>query len=187
MSVERAANIRQEGGLEPEILDTLKMDDYLLADFVRGGSAGYAVSAAEAANVNFYVAYYASQRGGVSAHSPRTCLPGGGWDILVFREHQIAGAGQDGTALRVNRAIVQHGSERQLVYYWFQERGRNVTNEYLVKWYLFEDALVRNRTDGALVRLTTPLGRHEAEAAGDLRLEQFARGVHPILAAYLPD
>jgi EpsI family protein len=73
------------------------------------------------------------------------------------------------------------------VYYWFQERGRAVTNEYLVKWYLFEDALLRNRTDGALVRLTTPVGRHEAEPAADARLEQFARGVQPTLAAYLPD
>jgi len=82
---------------------------------------------------------------------------------------------------------VQQGSQRQLVYYWFQERGRDITSEYLVKWYLLEDALLRNRTDGALVRLITPLGPNESPSAADQRLAQFSASALPQLANYLPD
>ena len=137
--------------------------------------------------MNLYVAYYASQRTGEAVHSPRSCLPGGGWGMSEFGQRTITDAPGADAPLLVNRAIVQQGSERQLVYYWFQERGRNITNEYLVKWYLFEDALLRNRTDGALVRLITPLRHNETAADADARLAQFAATVRPLLADYLPD
>jgi len=89
--------------------------------------------------------------------------------------------------LRVNRAVIQQGVSRQLVYYWFQQRGRDLTNEYLVKWYLFADALARNRTDGALVRLITPLAENEDLAAADARLAQFSAVALPRLASYVPN
>ncbi len=83
--------------------------------------------------------------------------------------------------------IIQKGDDEQLVYYWFQQRGRVVTNEYLVKWYLFWDALTRNRTDGALVRLMTNVnpGRNLADA--DERLTSFANGVASQLQNYVPN
>jgi exosortase D (VPLPA-CTERM-specific) len=176
--------------LESLYVDTLKMDDYLLADFLgseagEDGSAG--TSAAAGAPINLYVAYYASQRTGQSAHSPRSCLPGGGWRIVEFAPHKVASVPRAAEALQVNRVIVQQGADRQLVYYWFQERGRDITSEYLVKWYLLKDAIVRNRTDGALVRLVTPLAAGEPAAAGDARLAQFANSVLPALHNYLPN
>ena len=62
-----------------------------------------------------------------------------------------------------------------------------VTNEYAVKWYLFQDALTRNRTDGALVRLTLPLGDADSLEAADAELAAFAAQALPRLAASLPD
>ncbi len=176
----------QRSQLETVYIDTLKMDDYLLADFVRQ-SGGTTDSTADGPPVNLYVAYYASQRTGQSAHSPRSCLPGGGWRISDFGQREVSGVRNNGAPLRVNRAIVQQGPERQLVYYWFQERGRSITSEYLVKWYLLEDGIVRNRTDGALVRLITPLGVNESAAAGDVRLTEFTARVMPTLQGYLPN
>jgi len=137
------------GRLESFYLDVLKVSDYLIADFV----------GPDKRLVNFYAAYYVSQRKGESAHSPRSCIPGGGWEIASLTERDIQAAPGGGRPLRVNRALIQKGEEKQLVYYWFQQRGRMLTNEYMVKWYLFWDALTRNRTDGALVRLITPVGR----------------------------
>ena len=72
----------------------------------------------------------------------------------------------DGQPLPVNRVIIGLGDDRQLVYYWFAQRGRMLTNEYLVKWYIFWDALTRNRTDGALVRLTTFVDESDSGIAG---------------------
>src|SRR5262249_53595478 len=132
-------------------------------------------------------AYYASQRTGQAAHSPRSCLPGGGWRILDFAQHQVSGVQLDGAPLRVNRAVVQRGPSRQLVYYWFQERGHDLTNEYLVKWYLLKDALRPNRTDGGLLRLFPPWHDSESLAVADARLSHFAKDVLPVLRGYLPD
>ena len=174
--------------LEAVYLNTLRLDDYLLADFARDARDGEGSgSEAAGAPVNLYVAYYASQRTGEAAHSPRSCLPGGGWRILDFTQREVTAVRLNGVPLRVNRALVEHGTDRQLVYYWFQERGRDLTNEYLVKWYLLKDAVLRNRTDGALVRLVTPVPENEPAAAADARLAQFASRALPQLGEYLPD
>jgi exosortase D (VPLPA-CTERM-specific) len=165
------------GQLEQIVLNELKLDDYMIAGYVDGQQHG----------INFYVAYYASQRKGESAHSPRTCLPGGGWEMKGLADYEVAGATTKDHPLRVNRAIIQMGEHRQLVYYWFQQRGRTITNEYLVKWYIFWDALTRSRTDGALVRLITPLAPGENEEAGDTRLAEFTKLITARLPEFVPD
>ena len=132
--------------LDGVYLEALKLDDYVLADF----------NAAGRPPVNLYVAYYNSQRKGESVHSPRSCIPGGGWRISGIASRDIALAGGAGH-LSVNRVVIERGDVKQVVYYWFDQRGRVLTNEYLVKWYIFWDSLTRNRTDGAMLRLTVPV------------------------------
>lgn len=160
------------GTLETIVLDELKLDDYILADYRK--SDGQAV--------NFYVAYYGSQRSGAAAHSPRSCLPGGGWRV---ESHTKVKLGAEG--ILVNRFVISKGEYRQLVYYWFKQRDRIVANEFAVKWYLLWDALTRNRTDGALVRLTTQIAPGEDLERGDERLREFSALAIPQLTAYVPD
>ena len=138
-----------------EFLDALQLDDYILANFVDQGSQGVQHT------VNFYSAWYNSQKGGESSHSPRTCIPGGGWQLTSLDQVTIPDARVGTVPLRINRVMIEKGASKQLVYYWFQQRGRVITNEYMVKWYLFWDALTRQRTDGALVRfvITVPDGK----------------------------
>jgi exosortase D (VPLPA-CTERM-specific) len=167
----------QRERLDDEFVQTLKFSDYLLGNYQRQG----------AEVVNLYVAYYASQRKGESVHSPKGCLPGGGWVIEQFGQRVMSDVRVGGQPLTVNRAVIAHGTERQLVYYWFQQRGRVLTNEYLVKWYLFWDSLTRNRSDGGLVRLITPLPSRTGADHADSVLQDFARAAEPRLHAYLPD
>jgi exosortase D (VPLPA-CTERM-specific) len=162
--------------LEDVYLDVLRLDDYLLADYRRPAILP----------VNFYIAWYDTQRAGRSAHSPRACLPGDGWQIQEFGQVVLPGAANSATTLQMNRALIARGRERQLVYYWFQQRGRNVTNEYLVKWYLLWDLLTRRRSDGALVRLTLRLPDGQPAEAADRQLQAFASEVAPVLEPYLP-
>ncbi|HTP40151.1 MAG TPA: VPLPA-CTERM-specific exosortase XrtD [Steroidobacteraceae bacterium] len=165
----------QRDVMDKQSLATLMLDDYILANYADGHEAP----------VNFYVAYYGSQHSNASVHSPSSCLPGGGWRILDFTRQEIPSA-MGAAPLAVNRAIVEQGDQRQLVYYWFQERGRNITSEYMVKWYLLWDAATRHRTDGALVRLITPLPRNGDTRDADARLLKFSRQVLPILGQYVP-
>jgi exosortase D (VPLPA-CTERM-specific) len=163
--------------MEQIYLDALKLDDYVMADYVRG----------ERDVVNLYVAWYDSQRAGQSAHSPRSCLPAGGWRMTQFSQVDVPGVQVGTQQLHVNRVQIELGNSKQVVYYWFQQRGRVITNEYLVKWYLFVDSLTRRRTDGALVRLVTPLGVNEPVEDADRRLAEFAGKVAPRLERYIPD
>lgn len=158
--------------LESLVLDALKLDDYIMVDYRNQDSEA----------VNFYVAYYGSQRSGASAHSPRSCLPGGGWRIESHTKIYIKPGD-----FPVNRFVIRKGEYRQLVYYWFKQRDRIITNEFAVKWYLLWDAVTRNRTDGALIRLTTLLNPGEDADRGDKRLRDFAAQAVPKLAEYVPD
>jgi exosortase D (VPLPA-CTERM-specific) len=167
----------QPGQMESIYLDALKLDDYVISDY--HDNAGKVI--------NFYSAYYASQRSGASVHSPSSCIPGGGWVIKDRTVRAIDDVKFHGKPLEVNRLLITKGDSSELVYYWFQERGRDITNEYLVKWYLLWDAMTRNRTDGALVRLTAFVNPGEDLAAVDRRLVEFAREVNPYLSEYITD
>jgi exosortase D (VPLPA-CTERM-specific) len=162
----------QASALEGIYREQLKLDDYLLADYRRVADAP----------VNVYIAYYDSQRKGQSTHSPRACLPGNGWEFVSFGKGWLRSSGAPQT---VNRAVIEHGADQYLMYYWFQQRGRVLTNEYAVKWYIFWDALTRNRTDGAMVRLITPLPPG-GEAAADRDLSEFAGLLDGQLSRYVP-
>ena len=158
-------------------LDYLQLDDYVNANYAKPSRPG----------VNFYTAWYGSQRTGVSTHSPAGCMPAGGWLIKSFEKSQLKGVAQGGAPLTVNRVVIQQGSSTQLVYYWFQQRGRDITNEYLVKWYLFWDSLTRRRTDGALVRIITPIPQGESIATADERLTEFTGQVVSRLSTFVPN
>jgi exosortase D (VPLPA-CTERM-specific) len=163
--------------LEAIFTDQLQLDDYLMAD--------YSTSSGDA--VNFYVSWYNSQRKGEAVHSPRACLPGGGWQMQDFDQRTVPGVFINRQPLRVNRTMITMGGQRQLVYYWFQQRGRIIDNEFAVKWYLFWDAVTRHRSDGAMARLITPLSKGGSEADADRRLERFVARVAPELTRYVPN
>jgi EpsI family protein len=120
-------------------------------------------------------------------HSPRACLPGGGWQLRDFDQREIPGVRINGHVLRVNRTLIELGNQRELVYYWFLQRGRIVTNEFAVKWYLFWDAVTRHRTDGALVRIITSVPSGASESEADRQLTGFAGLIAVDLPRYIPN
>ena len=168
--------VGQRSALQGVYLDALRLDDYVLADFRQNSGAP----------VNFYSAYYQSQDNTRAIHSPHDCIPGGGWEIVKFEPRTLPATATT-QAFQVNRAIVQLGTHRQIVYYWFDERGREFTSEYMARWYLFWDALTRHRTDGALVRFvqTVPPGADEAEI--DAHIVKLATRIEPMLNRYVPN
>ena len=159
-----------------EVINQLHLSDYIMIDYFGAGGK----------TVDFYVAYYESQRKGESTHTPATCLPGSGW---VFEEAGLVSfptPGQNGGSMTVSRAFMTKANIRQLVYFWFPQRGRILHSLFELKFYAFWDALTRQRTDGALIRLITPLSELEPAELADQRLQQFTREILPLLAEYIP-
>ena len=157
-------------------LGVVGVSSYLLRQFRSEGAPAFSL----------YVGYYESQAHGHTIHSPRNCLPGGGWSQLESGT-RLVGTG-DGGRVAVNRFVVGNGDELAVVYYWYQGRGRVVADEYRVKWHLLADAVRSRRSDEALVRIVVPVaGRDPAVlAAADSLAGRVARDVIPGLARILP-
>jgi EpsI family protein len=136
-------------------------------------------------SVSLYVGYYQSQRQGDTIHSPLNCLPGAGWqpvsgDRLAIRIEAT------GRVIHVNRYVIEKGVERQVVLYWYQGHGRVVASEYVSKAYMVYDAIRTNRTDAALVRVTSPITAVEDERAAVTRVVSFVQSMYPLLGSHLP-
>jgi exosortase D (VPLPA-CTERM-specific) len=168
--------------LAPEIEQVLGADDYVNATYYSAGD-----SAAAGAMVNFFVAYYDKQTDGSGIHSPEVCLPTGGWEVFSITPHEVDMTGTIYGRFEVNRAVIQKGNSRQLVYYWFEQRGKRMTNDYLAKASVVWDSLTRGRSDGALVRFVTPIAPGEDEAAAEARLQGFMLLALQRLPRFVPE
>jgi exosortase D (VPLPA-CTERM-specific) len=153
--------------VDPKIIDTLKCDDHLSLEFRHPANA----------SVSLWMAYYENQQKSMGVHSPFACLQGGGWQILESGITEVAPGSP------VNSLLMEYLGERQLVYYWFIQRGRWMTSEYLGKFLMGYDRLINRRADGVLVRLVTPTGQ-DVKAARE-RLTTFARLLIPVLPRFI--
>jgi len=173
--------------MKAEVLDLLKLTDYVMRAYVpasvdrpRGSFEGQTRQAA--APVWLYVGYYGSQRTGATYHSPKNCLPGGGWVFLS--SEPVTGVIPGRPTAAINRVVIEKGFDRQLILYWYQDRGRIVASEYAAKGYLILDATTQNRTDGSLVRVSTPIVGTEDEAFR--HAVEFVQAAYPALTRHLP-
>lgn len=158
-----------------EELTAAGVSDYLSRMFVAGDSDSTAPP------VYLYVGYYDRQTSGRTIHSPRNCLPGGGWEPLT---NTLTVIETPAGPVAVNRYLIQKGRDQALVLYWYQGRGRVESNEYAVKWDLVRDAALRRRSEEALVRIVVPMTTDEDEV---LRLATaMASRLVPAVALALP-
>jgi exosortase D (VPLPA-CTERM-specific) len=164
--------------LDFEIERVLGADDYLIADYAKPDGQN---------SVNLLVSYYKAQNEGSGIHSPEVCIPGGGWEVSNWVQSAVTITGPAAQTFNVNRAIIQKGYERQLVYYWFDGRSRKLTNDYVAKGFTVLDSISTGRSDGALIRVVTPMGKTETvESAGE-RLAQFLSLALAPMNKYVPN
>ena len=129
-----------------------------------------------------YVGYYQSQRTGSTYHSPKNCLPGSGWQFV--ETDQVVVPASDTTSILINKVLIQKGLDKQIILYWYQDRGRVIASEYWAKGYMIWDAMTQNRTDGSLVRISVPVTT-TPDAAYQYGLS-FLRDAWPLLLEYMP-
>jgi EpsI family protein len=135
--------------------------------------------------VALFMGYFPTQRTGATIHSPKHCLPGAGW---VFESSNYVYLGDvNGKPHRVGEYVIAEGDKMQFVIYWYESHGRSVANEYMAKFYMVADAIRLNRTDGALVRITTPIDSGEGVATARARAEGFTAQLMPLLPRFIPD
>ncbi len=164
--------------LEPATEAVLGASDYVNVTYSTPGEAGA---------VNFFSAWYEKQTEGSGIHSPEVCLPVGGWEVFSIDPTQVSIPDSVYGDFTVNRAVIQKGLSRQLVYYWFEQRGRRMTNDYIAKASVVYDSLTMGRTDGAMVRFVTPIGGDETEAEAEARMLRLMTDLLPQLPRFIPE
>ena len=163
-----------EERFDERIYRVLGVSDSFLANFWKPGEP----------TVNLYVGFYESQREGELIHSPKNCMPGGGWNITEVAIEPLQLNDAASTEHKIIKLVLQRGPSKQVSLYWYQSRGRIISSEYMQKIYLVWDAVTRNRTDGSFVRLIAPVVGSEEQTLATLK--NFAREVFPILQEYIP-
>jgi EpsI family protein len=156
-----------------DVLTSLGPGQFLLRDYRVEGKMP----------TNLFI-FYPSQARDDEIHSPKNCLPGAGWTAIRSGRIQIHRV--NGTSVEVNRFIVGKGRERVVVLYWYQGHGRVTASEFWAKYYLARDAISRNRSDSALVRIIQPYAGGDGEAAAEGQAVAFAKQLFPILDSYIP-
>jgi EpsI family protein len=162
--------------IDQETRDVLGAGDFLSRVYTQN---------AQPLPVGLFIAYFPTQRTGQTIHSPKHCLPGAGWVFVSSNAVDLTDA--SGKPHRVGEYIIENGEAKQFVIYWYQAHGRSVANEYMAKIQMVADAIRMNRTDGALVRIITPIVSSEGMPAARARAEAFTEQLAPMLPRFVPD
>jgi EpsI family protein len=166
--------VREGAILGAEILEKLKLTDYVLRDYVDGGGR----------ELYLYIGYWDTQRKGAVVHSPKNCLPGKGWEPVEASLVTIP-LRPPYPPIVVNQYLVQKDREQMVVLYWYHSQGSVIAGEVAARVTMVKNALVRNRTDGAIVRVMSPVYGGTRETSD--RLGMYIQALYPALGDYLPN
>jgi exosortase D (VPLPA-CTERM-specific) len=166
------------GNLTQDVETVLGADDYFLGEFTSAGAT---------AGVGLFMAFYHDVTDGSGVHSPEVCLPSAGWEVAAWRSRDVrldTAAGE--VVIPVNRTVIQSGTSRQVVWYWFEQHGRRTVSSYALKFYAIYDRLFAGRSDAGIVRLVTPILPGESESDAEARLAAFLAVAKPEFARFMP-
>ncbi|MBI5742109.1 MAG: EpsI family protein [Nitrospirae bacterium] len=154
------------------VLDKLRVSEYTSREYKKGDNI-----------INLYIGYYAAQKEGAQIHSPKHCLPGGGWFRLSekTRSLNIEGIGK----IDFTEAIYQKGTEREVFIYWYKMKDAFITNDYVLKLHMILNSLRYGRNDAAFIRFSSPVNKNTEDAV--YIIEDAMNDLLPLLKEYLPE
>jgi EpsI family protein len=171
----------QDVPIDKDTLLVLGDGHFLNRIYTASTTSGQPISAP----VNLFIGYFPTQRTGQAIHSPQNCLPGAGWTFASAQTISLQRAHRKD--YEVGEYLITSGSTKQVVLYWYLAHGRSIANDYLAKAYMMADAIRWNRTDGALIRVVTPLQPDESVQNAQERVINFADHMVPLLPRFIPD
>ena len=164
----------REMPIEKDTQEVLKADDLLSREYFDASHGP----------LYLFVAYFQTQRKGQSPHSPKNCLPGGGWEPIEDAKILVNVAGRN-EPIQINKYVVAHGEDKSLTLYWYQSHGRVIASEFSAKFWLVADAIRYHCSDTSLVRISVPVPNNNINAATEVGTA-FVQSVFPILEKQLP-
>jgi EpsI family protein len=141
---------------------------------------------AEEKQVDLYIGYYGTAKGGRTGHNPYACLPGAGWAIVGSREVKMM-AKNKADGVGINYILARKGEVYQSVLHWYQSAGdRVLANGFQQNINSFIGRVFYNRNDGAFVEISVFCKENGIEEA-DREVKSFAEKVLDIMPKYWPE
>lgn len=156
------------------VVDTLKVNDYLLREFRSGDKV-----------VSLYIGYYRTHRSFAEVHTPEHCQAGGGWVLLKEQKRAVDVPDVWGGRVRFIEALYEKDNIKEVFLYWYQVNGKYVSGFFSYKINVILGSLLRHRSDAAFVRIAVPV------ADGDITRafrngESFLMASAPVIDDFLP-
>lgn len=131
----------------------------------------------------FLITYYPEQDSSAAAHAPVSCMLGGGWSIIKKGE---VPPNENPHNIPLGQMLLKKQNSYIVSNFWFQQRGRSISNEFMNKIYLFIDALKTRRTDGGLVRIELIMRPGMSPEQGQAVVDEFIEFIKPEITKYIP-
>jgi len=160
--------------LSKKILKSLWADEYIYNIYKRDDFP---------AIIYVFIPYYKYQTAWHTAHTPQSCILGGGWFIIRSGEWKLKVSSNK--FIPVKYMWLKKGNEYMLATYFFFERGRVIISPWWHKFYLFWDGLTRKRTDGALVRVEMLVNNNISPYKAENELKKFLLALWSILNKFI--
>ena len=135
--------------------------------------------------VDLYIGYYGTAKGGRTGHNPYACLPGAGWGIVDSQEVKVR-TKYHGDGVDINYVLARKGEIYESVLHWYQSAGDKVLATGIKQnIQRFIGRVFYNRNDGAFVRVSVLAEQRGIEEA-NLLAKYFAEKVLDLLPQYWP-
>jgi EpsI family protein len=139
----------------------------------------------EGTQVDLYIGYYGTAKGGRTGHNPYACLPGAGWGIIETRKTRLrTDYFPDGVL--VNYILAQKGEMFETVLHWYQSSGTRVLATGIEQnLHRFLSRIKHNRNDGAFVRVSA-FSTSDNLRSNQMLVKAFAEKILGLLPEYWP-
>jgi EpsI family protein len=136
--------------------------------------------------IDLYIGYYGTKKGGRSDHNPYACLPGSGWAIVDDQGVRLK-RNPKGDEAEINCILSKKGELYNVVFHWYQsEGGRILSSGVEQNVQRFLGRVLHNRSDGAYVQVSALTDDKGIEATKE-RVKSFASQVLLLLPEYWPE
>lgn len=160
-----------QSNLSADVIKILLPTDYLSRRYERE----------DGATVDMYLSFFNGSPEAGRIHSPKNCLPGGGWTELSS-QRKVLELGKE--KVNLVQAVYAQGENREVIYYWYVMRGQTMSDEFSLKLAEIKGSMLHGRRDQSFMRIST-YSKDDLELVAK-RIEDFLRDFYPVIKEYLP-
>jgi len=135
--------------------------------------------------IDLYIGYYGTAKGGRTPHNPYACLPGAGWGIINDEKIKLK-TDKKNEYENVNFITTRKGESYDIIYHWYQSAKNKVLSTGIEQnIQRFVGKVLYNRNDGAFVRVSASTTKENVEQT-KIRVKKFSEEILQLLPDYWP-